>query len=324
VLDKADGFVALPGNLVINNGATVNAARAGQFGNSTNVTLNSGTLNCGFSTTFGSLTVISGATTYLAPAGMTLTTTSPFALTLGGGLSFNGAWTFTGASGGGIQTLGNGSSPATLSGPINFGGVNRMVSVPDNAQGDDLTLSGDISSGGITKAGIGTLALLGANTYSGTTIINGGVVRIAADNGLGSAASPLQLFGSLETSSTMTLSHPVTTSFGALRPADGTRLTIGAPISGNYLFLNGGGTLVLAVPNTYSGYTWVTKGTVALANDAALGASSLGLSGGSVRAEGQPRVVQNFLWLDANSNSEIQGPLDLTFAGGIMVAGPMS
>ena len=70
------------------------------------------------------------------------------------------------------------------------GGVNLNYDVSKDAT---LTVSGLIhaddvtGSGSITKLGEGTLVLAGANTYSGTTTVNSGVLRIAEGGSIGNS-----------------------------------------------------------------------------------------------------------------------------------------
>ncbi|MBL9092061.1 MAG: autotransporter-associated beta strand repeat-containing protein [Planctomycetaceae bacterium] len=66
---------------------------------------------------------------------------------------------------------------------IDLAGATRTLRVDDNSTsgGDFATLSGVISGGagsGLTKIGSGILQLIGRNTYTGDTLINGGTVRV--------------------------------------------------------------------------------------------------------------------------------------------------
>ena len=64
---------------------------------------------------------------------------------------------------------------ATLAGNLNMNGATRIFTVNDtfalNAA-EDLVISAVLSNGSLTKAGYGTTALTGANTYAGATNVN--------------------------------------------------------------------------------------------------------------------------------------------------------
>ena len=83
---------------------------------------------------------------------------------------------------GGDFTLGQAATYAgvlTFSGTMDLGGATRQITVA-NPSTTGNTLSGALSNGGLTKAGVGTLVLSGSNTYSGSTSISEGIIKVAA------------------------------------------------------------------------------------------------------------------------------------------------
>ncbi len=102
-------------------------------------------------------------------------------------LRFNGATTLTGNATFNVANIYNNNPSLTLTGAI-----------------------GDGSAGySLTKTGSGTLALSGANTFSGGVFINAGVLRIASAANLGDTANVVTFTGAgtLESSSTTTLTQ---------------------------------------------------------------------------------------------------------------------
>ena len=103
----------------------------------------------------------------------------------------------TTAEDGGTLTLDNGANPAT----VNVSGSGHSIASPvgvilnssavitANNSGDSLAIAGNISDGGngaegITKSGLGTLILSGANTYQGATVVAGGVLDVTSPSAL--------------------------------------------------------------------------------------------------------------------------------------------
>jgi autotransporter-associated beta strand protein len=64
------------------------------------------------------------------------------------------------------------------SGFVDLGGGNRTMQVGNGTSQVDLTISVPISNGGLTKSGPGKLALTGANTYTGDTVVNSGILSL--------------------------------------------------------------------------------------------------------------------------------------------------
>src|SRR5580692_3482401 len=137
--------------------------------------------------------------------------------------------------------------------------------------------------------GSGLVALTGANTYTGATIVSSGT-RIAGNNeafgpGFVSLAPDTTL--SFMSGSNFTLANNFRISGDPnFTPPAGTTQTISGVISDGatpgFLGMLGPGTLVLSGANTYSGGTTISAGTLQLSGAGTLGAPSgtLGVSGG--------------------------------------------
>jgi autotransporter-associated beta strand protein len=183
-----------------------------------------------------------------------------------------------------------GSNDLTLSGTVGLGAATRTVTVDNTGT---TTFSGVVSSGGLTKAGNGTLVLSGTNTYASATTLNAGTLKISADAHLGTApAAPTagQLAfdgGTLETTATLSLSAnrgiALGTAGGTLLTAGGTTLTTNALVAGSgALTKAGNGTLVLGGANTYTGPTNLTAGSLQLgANNSLPSTSALTVASGA-------------------------------------------
>ncbi|MBL4701194.1 MAG: autotransporter domain-containing protein, partial [Phycisphaeraceae bacterium] len=79
-----------------------------------------------------------------------------------------------------------GTNDLQLSGNVDLNASTRTLTTTDAA--NTTTLSGIISSGGITKAGAGELLLTGANTYANETTLNAGTLTLGNNTALGSGA----------------------------------------------------------------------------------------------------------------------------------------
>ena len=101
----------------------------------------------------------------------------------GGRLVLTGSSSYSGGTlvEGGTFAIGSGGTTGWVAGPI----VNNGDVMFDRS--GDVIFSGTISgSGGLVKAGPGSLTLAGSNTYAGPTRIEGGVLRLTADGQTGS------------------------------------------------------------------------------------------------------------------------------------------
>ncbi|WP_043879055.1 S8 family serine peptidase [Azorhizobium caulinodans] len=124
-----------------------------------------------------------------------------------------------------------------------------------DTKGYSSTFSNDISgTGGLIKAGAGTLTLIGTNTYSGGTTIAGGTLQIGNGGTTGSITGNVLDNGTL-----------------AFNRSDA--LTYGGVVSGaGNLVKAGAGTLTLTGANTYTGGTTISSGTLQIGNGGTTGA----------------------------------------------------
>lgn len=198
----------------------------------------------------------------------------------------------------------------------------------------DLNITSTITgSGGLVKAGFGTLNLTGSNTFSGNVFVNAGSIAITSDANLGASSNEIRLnngnltiqgsvvVGGLAFSPNVQFNHgsqtTLTTSRNISLGASGGSIFVNnvnntmfanGTISGSGFLLKGGfGTLVLNGTNSYTGETVVFDGVLVAANDAAMGNSS----GNIVFAEGGVGVLQAGSSFSSNRNVLGQSTMQL-------------
>ena len=133
-----------------------------------------------------------------------------------------------------------GANVALGTGTLTLGGNNNST-----------TFAGFITgTGGITKQGTGFFALTNANTYLGTTTINGGTLILNGDTS--------QLVGNIVNSSALLFNQPYNTTFSHVISGTGTL---------NYHALSFNTILVLSGANTYTGTTTVEFAVLDFAGD---------------------------------------------------------
>lgn len=223
----------------------------GAISNLSSLTQNDGVLTLAGTNTFtGPVTVNDGFLQLLN--GQALADTVALTVNTQGVIQLAASETIGSLAGGGRIVSATG--PATLT----VGGNNVST-----------TFSGSLQNGGVhvsslAKIGTGTLTLTGANSYTGTTTINGGVLRIGAGGTSGTLGT-----------------GAVTVAAGAeLSFNRSNAITVANLIQGGGLVTIGGsGPVTFSGPNTYSGLTRIQSGsTLTVTNSGALGTSAGGTS----------------------------------------------
>ncbi|MBU3624420.1 autotransporter-associated beta strand repeat-containing protein, partial [Polynucleobacter sp. AP-Latsch-80-C2] len=320
--------------LTLNSSGSVQAL-SGTNTYSGGTTISAGTLKVGNATALGSnsgaVSVASGAALDLN--GITMTATN--ALTLNGtGISSGGALlnsNSTAATYAGLITLGSASSIIGGTGLITLSNSGTIT-----GSGFGLTLGGaqggavnsviGTNAGTLTKQDAGTWTLTNTNTYSGTTTISAGTLKLANVSGttipttaaISMSGGTLDLDGYSQiiaalnsTGGTPYVTNSglsdVTLTFGGASPGsfsgviqDGTKkiaLTLNSSSSG---------TLTLSGTNTYSGGTTISAGTLKVGNATALGSNSGAVSvasGAALDLNGITMTATNALTLNGTGIS---------------------
>ncbi|MEA3209933.1 MAG: hypothetical protein QOE70_2990 [Chthoniobacter sp.] len=169
-LAKDPGVNAIAGDVSIGgaSGATLRVTMPNNIADTAAVTVDAGGLLKleGVDETIGALTMFAGGTT------SSNVITGAGTLTLGGDVK--------------VVSSSGGSSSASISGHLDFGGGTRTFNVADTTAAFDLVTDALFSgSGGFVKAGAGVLRINNgvANTFNGPTTVNAGTLDLARGNG---------------------------------------------------------------------------------------------------------------------------------------------
>ncbi len=157
---------------------------------------------------------------------------------------------------------------------VNVPGIEAIVHVGTTSFTIGSPLTGATA---LTKDGGGTLILGANNSYSGTTTINAGLILFSAPSNLGASNSIVLAGGTLAYIGTTALTSSMPPIYlgvadGGLGAVAGSTWTPTQPITGSGgLFAAGAGTLMLTSPNSFSGGTTITLGTVGIIATSGLG-----------------------------------------------------
>ncbi len=278
-------------------------------------------------------------------------------LTFTGGTVTTGSGTLTLGAGG--VTTNAASSTATISGNLDLGAGTATFTVAQGtvpAGGADLAISAIVSDGSLTKAGAGTLALSGANTYAGGTGVTAGYVLINEPFALGTGAVTVSGSASLQVTypnGGMTVSNPLTldsssaavesiggnvTLSGAITLDQSTSVNAagdsglefsgdvgdGSPSNGYALTSVGTGWFYLSGTNTYTGGTTAVAGVLAVRSAAATGSTgAVTVDAGVTLSIDAPtyNLPSGGLTLDNGASVYVNTGTAETITGGITMAG---
>ncbi|WP_260590772.1 autotransporter-associated beta strand repeat-containing protein [Variovorax sp. DXTD-1] len=239
---------------------------------------------------------------------------------LGAGESTNKNWT---VSNGALNS--NGTGALALGGTLAIGGT---ATLGGSFTGADNIISGVISgAGNLRSAGNSTWTLTGANTYTGSTIVNSGVLRAGTAGAFGASTvaqvngGTLDLNGFSRTFSTLSGTGG-TVNLGSatltLEAPTGTTASYAGTIAGSGgLTKLGASTQTLTGANTYTGATTIGGGTLSLnfspaggpASNIIASASTLNMSGGTLNVIGAAGEsnTQTFNGLNISAGNNIIG-----------------
>ena len=262
------------------------------------------------------------------PTGL-LSANSPLFISAGSTLDINGvsqqATSLSDYLGSGGSVTNNGAFDATLTVSDGTGSFSGVIS-------DGLT-----NKTALTKSGTGTQALTGANTYTGVTNINGGILNVGSaetpgvsgplGNQLANAAGTI-LFngGTLQYSAANQFDY--SGRFGTATPqavsidTNGQNVTFATALSsvGGSLAKTGAGTLTLTALNTYTGPTNINAGTLRISGAGQLPASTAvtlaNVSGATLDLNSLNQTIGSLAGGGATGGNVTLGSATLTVSGG--------
>lgn len=252
-------FMVEAGTLQIGNGGT-SGSIAGNITDSSTLTFNRSD-----ALTYAGVVSGTGSLTKAGAGTLTLSSANSYS----GGTSITGGlvnFTTLRNFGSGIITLSGGGVQWASGSTVDISG--RLAALGSgggtfDTNGNLITLASAIGgTGGLTKAGTGTLTLTGVNTYSGGTVISVGTLQVGAGGTIGS------IMGGVVDNDTLVINRSDSISFAGVISGAGAVQQLGT------------GTLTLTAASTYTGVTTVSAGAL-LVNGSIAASSGVVVASGS-------------------------------------------
>ncbi|MEI6486416.1 MAG: autotransporter-associated beta strand repeat-containing protein [Sphingomonadales bacterium] len=256
--------------------------------------------------------ILSGVNSYQGGTALTagtITVTNNAALSTGGLVMSGGT------------TLAAGANNLTLANAITTQGVGTV-----DTGANTLILSGGITgAGSIAKVGSGTLVLNSANSYTGGTALNAGIISIGNGGALGTGA--LTMAGGttlLANSNGLSVGNAIATLGIGTIDTGSNSLTLGGVISGaGSIAKIGSGNLLLNGANSYQGGTALNAGTITVGNNSALGSGLVTMANATTLAAGANNLVVGNAFSIGNATVDT-GTNNFTLSGNVGGAGLLS
>ena len=270
------------------------------------------------------------ATAYFGPmitAPRTITLNAPKTV---GAMVFNNANAYT-IAGVNTLTIGDGGSAQAIQVSNGSHTISAGLALASNttfeiATSQAMTVSGQVSgTGSLTKASGGTLVLSATNSYTGDTVINGGVIEFTTGSipSLNVAISGGTLRYATGNTEDISAKFVTLGTDGGSIDTNGNNVTLansfGAGVGG--LTKAGAGTLTLGGFNSYQGATTIQAGTLSVSADTALGDASTNarivLDGGRLLASAGFTTTRAVA-VSSASTIEVAGETDILQIDGVV------
>ena len=247
----------------------------------------------------------------------------------GGTLAIGGQGSTAGSSASGGAASDGGGNGQAFGKDIFIQGATTLTFAP--GAGQNYILTSDIADeagnggnaankGAVAMTGAGTLVLTAASSYTGGTMVTGGMINFNAVNNFGSGTISLNGGGlRWAAGNTTDISGRLAAlgSGGATFDTNGNNVTFASALSGGGLTKAGNGTLVLSTANAYTGGTTIAAGTLQLTGTGTLGAASgiTTASGGTLDLGGSTQT-QSALILSGGTIQNGELNTSITSTGG--------